>query len=94
MSCLADLSICVVQMARPVLQQVAGDQSQLLSRAAQAMVHIIRAAGIDVVACPVDTAEQATAWAHIGANWAVGALFGQPGPPLCIEPLLGAQADS
>nr|QEO74016.1 diguanylate cyclase [uncultured bacterium] len=94
MSCLADMSLCVVQMARPMSQQVAGDPSQLLTRAAQGMVHMIRTAGIDVVACSVDSAEQATAWAHIGANWAVGALFSRPGPPLCIEPLLGTQADS
>ncbi|MGH8571703.1 MAG: EAL domain-containing protein, partial [Gammaproteobacteria bacterium] len=94
MSCLADLSICVVHMARSLSQQITGNPSGVLSRAAQAMLHIIRAAGIDVVACPVDNAEQATAWAHIGANWAVGALFGQPGPPRCIEPLLGAQNDS
>ncbi|MDQ4091894.1 MAG: EAL domain-containing protein [Actinomycetota bacterium] len=94
MSCLADLSICVVQMARPVSQQITGDPSGVLSLATQAMVHIIRAAGIDVVACPVDNAEQATAWAHIGANWAVGALFDLPGPPLCIESRLDAQNNS
>lgn len=94
MSCLADLSICVVQTARSVSRQITGDPSGILSRAAQASMRIIRAAGIDIVACPVDNAAQATAWAHIGANWAVGALFGQPGPPLCIEPLLDAQTDS
>ena len=94
MSCLADLSICVVQMARPMSQRITGDPSGVLSQAAQGMVHMIRAAGIDVVACPVDSAEQATAWARIGANWAVGALFGQPGSPLSIEPLFDAQTDS
>jgi EAL domain-containing protein (putative c-di-GMP-specific phosphodiesterase class I) len=94
MNCLADLSICVVQMARPMSQQITGDPAGILSRAAQGMVHMIRAAGIDVVACPVDSAEQATAWAHIGANWAVGALFGQPRPPPSIEPLFDAATDS
>jgi diguanylate cyclase (GGDEF)-like protein len=94
MSCLADLSICVVQMARPVSQQITGDSPGVLSRAVQAMVHIVRAAGIDVVACPVDNAEQATAWKQVGANCAVGALFGRPGPSLCIEPLLVARSNS
>ncbi|MDQ3763762.1 MAG: hypothetical protein M3460_19750 [Actinomycetota bacterium] len=47
-----------------------------------------------MVAFPVDSAEQAACWARIGANWAVGALFGRPGPPQHIEALLKAQADS
>ncbi len=88
MSCLADLSIRVVRMAQPVSQQIVGDPSQILTRATQAMVHIVRTAGVDVVAFPVDSAAQATAWARIGANWAVGALFGQPGPPQHIEAML------
>jgi diguanylate cyclase (GGDEF)-like protein/PAS domain S-box-containing protein len=74
--CLADLSVCAVRIAEPVSQQVAADPSRILSQAAQALVHIVRAAGIDVVAYPVDSAEQAACWPWIGANWAVGALFG------------------
>ncbi len=74
--CLADLSVCAVRIAQPVSQQVAADPSRILSQAAQALVHIVRAAGIDVVAFPVDTAEQAACWPWIGANWAAGALFG------------------
>lgn len=74
--CLADLSICAVRIAEPVSQQVAADPSRILSQAAQALVHIVRAAGVDVVAFPVDSAEQAACWPWIGANWAAGALFG------------------
>ncbi|MGH3936722.1 MAG: putative bifunctional diguanylate cyclase/phosphodiesterase [Pseudonocardiaceae bacterium] len=83
--CLADLSICAVRIARPVSQQVANDPSRILSQAAQALVHIVRAAGIDVVAFPVDSEEQAACWPWIGANWGVGALYGRPGPPHDIE---------
>ncbi|MDQ4010764.1 MAG: EAL domain-containing protein [Actinomycetota bacterium] len=90
--CLADLSVCAVRIAQPVSQQVAADPSRILSQAAQALVHIVRAAGVDVVAFPVDSAEQAACWPWIGANWAVGALFGQPGPPQAIELLLAQQS--
>ncbi|MGH3755639.1 MAG: putative bifunctional diguanylate cyclase/phosphodiesterase [Pseudonocardiaceae bacterium] len=74
--CLADLPVCTVRIARPVSEQVAADPSRILSQAAQALVHIVRAAGVDVVAFPVDSEEQAACWPWIGANWAVGALFG------------------
>ncbi len=74
--CLADLPVCAVRIAQPVSQQVADDPSRILSQAAQAMVHIVRAAGVDVVAFPVDSKEQAACWPWIGANWAVGALYG------------------
>ncbi len=90
--CLADLSVCVVRIAQPVSQQVADDPSRILSQGAQALVHIVRAAGVDVVAFPVDSTRQAECWPWIGANWAVGALFGQAGPPQHIEALLDAQA--
>ncbi|MGH4009850.1 MAG: putative bifunctional diguanylate cyclase/phosphodiesterase [Pseudonocardiaceae bacterium] len=74
--CLADLSVCAVRIAEPVSQQVAGDPSRILSQGAQALVRIVRAAGVDVVAFPVDSKEQAACWPWVGANWAVGALYG------------------
>ncbi len=77
--CVADLSVRVLRIARPVSHQLAEDPSRILARAAQALIHIIRDAGVDVVA-PADTAEQAADWTHIGANWAIGALFGPPSP--------------
>jgi diguanylate cyclase (GGDEF)-like protein/PAS domain S-box-containing protein len=83
--CLADLSVCTVRIAQPVSQQVAADPSRILSQAAQALVHIVRGAGIDVVAFPVDSAEQAACWPWIGANWGLGALYGKPGPPQDLE---------
>jgi EAL domain-containing protein (putative c-di-GMP-specific phosphodiesterase class I) len=92
--CVADLPVCTVRIARPISQQVAADPSRILSQGAQASVHIVRAAGVDVVAFPVDSEEQAACWPWIGANWAVGALFGPPGPPRDIEPLLDKQSDS
>jgi diguanylate cyclase (GGDEF)-like protein/PAS domain S-box-containing protein len=89
--CLADLALRTVRIAQPVSAQVANDASRILSQAAQALVHIVRASGIDVVAFPVDSAEQAACWPWIGANWAVGALYGKPAAPQSIEPLLTAQ---
>jgi diguanylate cyclase (GGDEF)-like protein len=86
--CLADLPVRTVRIARPVSEQVAADPSRILSQAAQALVHIARGAGIDVVAFPVDSAEQAACWPWIGANWGLGALYGPPGPPHRLEPLL------
>jgi diguanylate cyclase (GGDEF)-like protein/PAS domain S-box-containing protein len=84
--CVADLSVRVLRIARPVSHQLAEDPSRILARAAQALVHIIRDAGVDVVA-PADTAEQAADWTRIGANWAIGALFGPPSP---VAPYLSA----
>ncbi len=85
--CVADLPVCVLRIAQPLSHQLAGDPSRILAQATQALVHIIRDAGVDVVA-PVDSAEQAAEWARIGANWAIGGLYGPPGPSQRIEPLL------
>jgi PAS domain S-box-containing protein/diguanylate cyclase (GGDEF)-like protein len=92
--CVADLAICTVRIAKPISQQVADDPSRILSQAAQALVHIVRGAGVNVIAYPVDSAEQAACWPWIGANWAVGALFGPPGPPQNIDALLDAPHDT
>ena len=85
--CVADLPVCTVRIAAPISRQVAEDPSRILSQAAQAEVHIVRGAGVDVVAYPVDSAEQAACWPWIGANWAVGALFGPPGSPQDVATL-------
>jgi PAS domain S-box-containing protein/diguanylate cyclase (GGDEF)-like protein len=89
--CVAELPICTVRIAEPISQQVANDPSRILSQAAQALVHTIRGAGVDVVAYPVNSAEQAACWPWIGANWAVGALFGPPGPPHHVAALLNGR---
>jgi diguanylate cyclase (GGDEF)-like protein/PAS domain S-box-containing protein len=89
--CVTDLPVCTVRIAAPISRQVAEDPSRILSQAAQALVHIVRAAGIDVVAYPVNSAEQAACWPWIGANWAVGALFGPPGTPKDLAALLNGQ---
>jgi PAS domain S-box-containing protein/diguanylate cyclase (GGDEF)-like protein len=89
--CVAELPICTVRIAEPISRQVANDPSRILSQAAQALVHTVRGAGIDVVAYPVNNADQAACWPWIGANWAVGALFGAPGPPQHVAALLDRQ---
>lgn len=85
--CVADLPVCVLRIAQPLSHQLAEDSSRIMAQAAQALVHILRGTGVDVVA-PVDSAEQAADWARIGANWAIGALFGPPGAAQRIELLL------
>ena len=89
--CLANLPIRVVRTAPPTPQQLTNDLSHIRSKAAQATIHIIRAAKINVVAYPVNNTEQAACWTKIGTNWAIGALFGPPGPPQHIEKLLSSQ---
>ncbi|MGH3788420.1 MAG: putative bifunctional diguanylate cyclase/phosphodiesterase [Pseudonocardiaceae bacterium] len=86
--CLTDLAIGVVRITQPASRRVGDDPSGTASQAAQALVQMVHAAGVNVVAFPVDSAEQAMWWAGIGADWAVGALFGPPGPPHHIEQLL------
>lgn len=90
--CLAELPVHAVRVAQPVAQQVTDDPSRFLSRAVHALVHLVRDAGINVIAHPVDNAEQVGSWQWVGANWAVGTLFGLPGTPQTIERLLNAQA--
>lgn len=88
--CLADLPVTVVRVAEPVSQQVADDPTRILSQSVHSLVHIVRAAGINVVAYPVDSSEQAACWQWVGANWAVGARCGPPGDPEIIADLLDA----
>ncbi len=92
--CLAELPISAVRVAEPVSRQVAEDPSRILSQSVHALVHIVRATGVNVVAFPVDTEEEAACWRWVGANWAVGRLYGEPGPPQDIQPLLEAQTDT
>ncbi|MGH3913387.1 MAG: EAL domain-containing protein, partial [Pseudonocardiaceae bacterium] len=89
--CVAELPVHAVRVAPPIAQQVADDPSRLLSKAVHALVHLVRDAGINVIAHPVSSAEQAGCWQWVGANWGVGALFGPPGPPENIERLRTAQ---
>ncbi|MGH4023703.1 MAG: putative bifunctional diguanylate cyclase/phosphodiesterase [Pseudonocardiaceae bacterium] len=88
--CLADLPVNVVRVAEPVSQQVADDPSRILSQSVHSLVHIVRAAGINVIAYPVDSNEQAACWRWVGANWAVGAACGSPGAPETVAELLDA----
>jgi PAS domain S-box-containing protein/diguanylate cyclase (GGDEF)-like protein len=90
--CVADLSPCTVRIATLVSEQVVDGSCPILSQATQTAVHLVRAAGANVIAYPVDTDRQAAYLSSIGANWAAGALFGPPEPPECVEALLTAQA--
>jgi len=91
LGCLAELPIRVVRTAPPPAHQITNGHSQLRYQAAQAVIHILRAAEINVIAYPVNTTEHATCWMTMGANWGLGALFGPPGPPQHIETLLTTQ---
>ncbi len=89
--CLAELAPCTVRIAALMSQPLASDQCRILSHAARMSIRRLRAAGADVVAYPVDDAEQAAYCADISANWALGALFGPPAPAQHLESLLGLQ---
>jgi PAS domain S-box-containing protein/diguanylate cyclase (GGDEF)-like protein len=85
--CMAELPVSAVRVAKAIRQQVEDDRSRILSQAVHALVHIVRNSGINVVAFPADTEAQAACWRWVGANWAVGALFGEAGPATDVEPL-------
>jgi PAS domain S-box-containing protein/diguanylate cyclase (GGDEF)-like protein len=82
--CVADLSPCTVRVAAPASDD---DWNPVLSQAMQTSVHLVRDAGADVIAYPVDDDKQAAHCSSIGANWAAGDLFGPPGPPEAINAL-------
>jgi PAS domain S-box-containing protein/diguanylate cyclase (GGDEF)-like protein len=88
--CVADLAPCTVRIATLVSEQVVEGSCPILSQATHTAVHLVRAAGADVIAYPVDTDKQAAYLSLIGANWAAGALFGPPGPAESIDALLRA----
>ncbi len=88
--CQAELTLCTVRLTGLVSQQITHGPGPcpILSPAMQTSIHSLRAAGIDVVAYPIDTAEQAVYCTGLGANWALGALFGAVGPPEQLKALL------
>jgi diguanylate cyclase (GGDEF)-like protein/PAS domain S-box-containing protein len=89
LACLTELQVHAVRITQSVAQQVAYIPSAIAAQALRALVPTLRAAGINVIATMVDTERLSTWWREIGANCAVGALFGQPGPPQHTEQLLG-----
>ncbi|MGH3979610.1 MAG: putative bifunctional diguanylate cyclase/phosphodiesterase [Pseudonocardiaceae bacterium] len=88
LACLAELPVHAVRIAQPVALQVADNPSAIPAQGLRALVPTVRAAGISVVACTVDTEKLADWWREVGADCAVGALFRQPGPPQDIEQVL------
>lgn len=90
LACLAELPVCAVRIAQAVARRVAGAPSAVPAQVVQTMVPMIRHAGVSVIACGVDTEEQAGWWRGAGADCALGALFGKPGPPQDIEHLLSS----
>ena len=82
--CLTEVPVHTVRIAQTISEHVGTEPS----RADPVLVPALRAAGIDVIAFPIESTEQAACWAAIGANWAAGTLFGPPGPPRHIETLL------
>jgi PAS domain S-box-containing protein/diguanylate cyclase (GGDEF)-like protein len=91
--CMTELAPCTVRIAALMAQQSTSDQCTILPDAARTSIHRLRAAGADVLAYPVDDATHAAYCADIGANWAVGALFGPPASPQHMEALLRLQDD-
>jgi PAS domain S-box-containing protein/diguanylate cyclase (GGDEF)-like protein len=88
MRCIAELPLTSIHIAAPIAHHVATDPTPLLSQAVREAVQLVRSAGVNVIACPVDTPEQASSWPRIGANWGIGELLGAPTPPEHITTLL------
>ncbi len=88
--CQAELALSTVRLTALVSQQITHGPGPcpILSPAMQTSIHSLRAAGIDVLAYPIDTAEQAVYCTGLGANWALGALYGAAGPPEQLKALL------
>ncbi len=92
LACLAELGVHTVRITQSVAHQVAHNPSAITAQALRALVPTLRAAGISVVACLVDTEKLATWWRGVGADCAVGAVFGRPSPPPRTEHLFGPRA--
>ena len=90
LACLPELPVHAVRIAQPVARRVAGNVSAIPAQVLRAVVPMVRSAGISVVACEVDTEEQADWWRGVGADRVVGALFGQPDPPQFVARMLGS----
>jgi diguanylate cyclase (GGDEF)-like protein/PAS domain S-box-containing protein len=90
---LADVGVAAVRITRSVAQQVADGPSAITAQVLDALLTSLRSAEINVVACLVDTEPVASWWRGAGANHAVGALFGRPGPAQRAEHLLGPHQD-
>lgn len=87
LSCLTELPVHAVRIAQSAGRSVADNPTAIQAQALRAVVRTLRAAGIGVIACAVETEELASWWRSAGAEYAVGALFGAPGPPQAIARL-------
>jgi diguanylate cyclase (GGDEF)-like protein/PAS domain S-box-containing protein len=93
LSCVAELGITRLRISGAVAERMADNPSPVTAHSTRALVAALHAAGISVVACPVDTRESATWWHEAGARYGVGALFGRPGPPpQAVQPNPGRSA--
>ena len=92
LACLTELQVHAVRITPSLAQRVADNPSAITTQALRALVPTLRAAGITVIATMVDTKKLAMWWRDIGANYAVGALFGQPAPSPHTEQLLSPHA--
>lgn len=90
LACLAELPVHAVRIAQPVARRVADDVSAIPAQVLRAVVPMVRSSGISVVACEVDTEEQADWWRGVGADRAVGRLFGEPGLAQSVGRMLGS----
>jgi EAL domain-containing protein (putative c-di-GMP-specific phosphodiesterase class I) len=86
--CRAELPLSSVRIAPLITQQVAGGPCPIQAPAMRTSIQSFRAASINVLAYPVDTVLEAAYCTDLGVNWALGALYGPPGPPEHIHPLL------
>ncbi|MBP2334316.1 diguanylate cyclase (GGDEF)-like protein/PAS domain S-box-containing protein [Saccharothrix coeruleofusca] len=77
---LEELAVDAVVLAPSVVRRLAGREPGLLHRAIGLMLREIRASGVAVTVPGVDTEEQRTWWAGVGADHAFGEALGAPVP--------------
>jgi diguanylate cyclase (GGDEF)-like protein/PAS domain S-box-containing protein len=88
-----DLPVTAVEVAPDMVRRIAqrpGDDS-LVSSAIRQIIPLTHSVGTKVIACEVDTPEQADWWRDAGADVARGAHFGPPVPPEELSLLLAGR---
>ncbi|MGH3910625.1 MAG: putative bifunctional diguanylate cyclase/phosphodiesterase [Pseudonocardiaceae bacterium] len=93
LACLSEPWVQTVRIAESISRQVTGRPSAIPAQALRALVPTMRTAGVEVLACAVDTEQLAAQWREMGASCGVGALC-QARPPQDFEHLLGLRGRS
>ena len=82
----------VLKLDRSIVSGV--DTDPVLSRLVQSLVTFGHGCGVKVVAEGIETAGEAGACRELGVDLGQGWLYGRPGPPEALEPVVTTQPQS